>query len=551
MFEMKNFLVLVVILALVSCVLNRPIRRQRGRGKKNMMNWVKKYMNKYGYLNSSEMALVKDENSPMFKKAMMRLQRFGHVPMTGNIDTETMKLLNKSRCGVQDPDLTGITKRNVGEFNLQGSIWRKKDLTYRIDNFANDPIPPETQRQIFRKALDLWQSASTLRFTEVPKSDDADIIISYDIRDHGDGFPFDGPGGTLAHAFFPSSNQDLSGDAHFDDDEVFTTGTPRGINLDWVAVHEFGHSLGLAHSDVREAIMYPFYTGYVPDIQLNRDDVLGIQELYGAPIVATTQTPTTTESPSTTESPTSTGTSTGVPTTTEQSTTTEPPVTSELPTTTELPITTGSTSTTEIPITTKQPQHPACLPGTRYDAVFSGDKLTYFFSGDQFWTVNNSLEKSDPYKITDFWSDVQCPLDAAFRNENGNIVFFKGGRYWEYRDNNVLLTTGLIRSRYRLRRFARNMDAAFTSRNVTHFIRGSKYWRLSSNRNRWNSPRTIRSRRLRNADAATTWINNNRIYVFKGDSYYRLGKVNRGERYPQSIATRWMRCNGGVGTTEP
>ena len=27
--------------------------------------------------------------------------------------------------------------------------------------------------------------------------------------------------------------------------------------------------------------MYPFYTGYVPDIQLNRDDVLGIQELYG------------------------------------------------------------------------------------------------------------------------------------------------------------------------------------------------------------------------------------------------------------------------------
>ena len=48
-------------------------------------------MLKYGYLNSSEMALVKYENSPMFKKAMMRLQRFGHIPMTGNIDTETTK----------------------------------------------------------------------------------------------------------------------------------------------------------------------------------------------------------------------------------------------------------------------------------------------------------------------------------------------------------------------------------------------------------------------------------------------------------------------------
>ena len=83
-------------------------------------------MLKYGYLNSSEMALVKDENSLMFKKAMMRLQRFGDIPMTGNIDTETTKLLNKSRYGVKDPDLTtsGISKINVGEFNLLGGIWR-------------------------------------------------------------------------------------------------------------------------------------------------------------------------------------------------------------------------------------------------------------------------------------------------------------------------------------------------------------------------------------------------------------------------------------------
>ena len=143
--------------------------------------------------------------------------------------------------------------------------------------------------------------------------------------------------------------------------------------------------------------------------------------------MATTQI--TTESPSTTESSTSTEspTSGGPPPTTEESTSTEAPVTS---TTAELPMTTESTSTTEIPITKKQHKHPACLPGTRYDAVFGDEKSTYFFSGDQFWTVNNSLEKSDPYKITDFWSDVRCPLDAAFRDENGDIVFFKGGRYW-------------------------------------------------------------------------------------------------------------------------
>ena len=73
----------------------------------------------------------------------------------------------------------------------------------------------------------------------------------------------------------------LSGDAHFDDAERFTTGTSNGINLDWVAIHEFGHSLGLEHSNVRESIMYPWYKGYVPDVKLTNDDILGIQQLYG------------------------------------------------------------------------------------------------------------------------------------------------------------------------------------------------------------------------------------------------------------------------------
>ena len=73
----------------------------------------------------------------------------------------------------------------------------------------------------------------------------------------------------------------LSGDAHFDDDERFTTGTSDGINLDWVAVHEFGHSMGLEHSNVRESIMYPWYKGYFPNIELTYDDIQGIQAIYG------------------------------------------------------------------------------------------------------------------------------------------------------------------------------------------------------------------------------------------------------------------------------
>ena len=52
--------------------------------------------------------------------------------------------------------------------------------------------------------------------------------------------------------------------------------------MDWVAVHEFGHSLGLEHSSVRESIMYPWYKGYQgPNIELTQDDIQGIRALYG------------------------------------------------------------------------------------------------------------------------------------------------------------------------------------------------------------------------------------------------------------------------------
>ncbi|XP_070605780.1 collagenase 3-like isoform X3 [Erythrolamprus reginae] len=197
------------------------------------------------------------------------MQSFFNLGGNGQMTSETFELMKQPRCGV--PDMAGY------HFFPRKIKWPVLNLTYRIVNHTLD-LTREEVDQAIHEAFQVWSDVTPLHFTRI-FNDTADIMISFESKEHGDFVPFDGPLGQLAHAFPPGDN--IGGDVHFDEDETWTNDS-SDFNLFMVAAHEFGHSLGLQHSSDPKALMYPLYIYRgVKDFVLPEDDVEGIQALYG------------------------------------------------------------------------------------------------------------------------------------------------------------------------------------------------------------------------------------------------------------------------------
>jgi len=168
--------------------------------------------------------------------ALKQFQRFGGINVTGKLDKETVELMGTPRCGVQDVleeqladeqeilDIGDEEEENVTSsyfparrkrYALQGSRWRTKSLTYKIGKYASGISRSQLDSQV-RQAFSMWERASPLSFRR--SSGRVNIEIRFETGAHGDEDNFDGPGGVVAHAFFP----EFGGDAHFDDQELWT-----------------------------------------------------------------------------------------------------------------------------------------------------------------------------------------------------------------------------------------------------------------------------------------------------------------------------------------
>ncbi|KAL5771891.1 hypothetical protein ACOSQ2_011815 [Xanthoceras sorbifolium] len=241
------------------------------------IKYVKKYLQTFGYLSydnkSSSSSANYDDDSfdAELKSAIKKFQINFNLEPTGTLDSETISTMSRPRCGVPDNGMNNSQFHSHYAFFEGNPKWpsTKAIITYGFPSGdRKDIIDP------VRRAFIEWSKYTSFMY-EQTDYDTADIKISFQRRDHGDGNPFDGPGNVLAHAFSPPD-----GRLHFDADETWADGAVAGAaDMLTVALHEIGHTLGLAHSSLEEAVMYAI----VPlgsRKPLNSDDIQGIQALY-------------------------------------------------------------------------------------------------------------------------------------------------------------------------------------------------------------------------------------------------------------------------------
>jgi len=433
----------------------RFVKRSTGSG-----SWVGEeeinYLTRFGYLADLGNAQMSGDQ---LSQAIRNLQGFAGIAQTGVVDSATKNLFIQRRCGVHDVS-TGF--RNKRHTSLQGEKWHRSNLSWSLLETDQMQYQRSYILRELHHALTVWGLDSTLDFQFLGNSEEADIRISFHRGHHGDGYPFDGIGVVLAHAFYPGGGR--GGDAHFDMDERWSMSSvdvrEEETSLYSVALHEFGHSLGLSHSSVHGSIMYPWYANSEPIYALPATDRQAIQALYG---YSGKQDPNRRQDDDNRKRSSASYSSTTVKVMTSKE-----------------PLTTS---------TTPSPSGGQC--GTNLDAVAVIRNEMWIFKGKYFWRrkAENLMQRTEPVEISSFWyglPDHVTSVDAVYERDNHEIVFFSGSNYYVMFGNSHLLQGPLPLTKLGLPKTLDHIDGAMTwgYNKKTYFFSGSSYWAYDDNTRR-------------------------------------------------------------------
>jgi hypothetical protein len=243
---------------------------------------MRRYLIHYGYLRTEECQCPADEFCAHLSAALRHFQKTYRLEARGTLTLESFFLGLVPRCDVPDVRTSGPLASTAGPTGadagdpivFMGERWDTYNLLYNLQNGTNDI---SNEWDIIRGAMNHWHEASPLTFAETASA--ATSHLEYTFRRPGEsGYPFDEEGSkhsnVLAHAWGP-----LNGTVEFDDSEDW-----GDTSLSAVATHETGHALGLAHCNIGDATMYPYYDS--GQASLHETDVRGIKSLYATKISA-------------------------------------------------------------------------------------------------------------------------------------------------------------------------------------------------------------------------------------------------------------------------
>ncbi|XP_069747285.1 collagenase 3-like isoform X2 [Narcine bancroftii] len=374
--------------------------------------FAKQYLKNFYNLQDDSSGVLQGSQDA-FRAQVKEMQEFFGLQVTGELDSSTLNVMRRPRCGVQD-----ALQYSHGPGNLK---WKHKNLTYSIVNYTYRLKQRDVNNAI-KNALKVWSDVTPLTFTRIFNGD-ADILISFQYRAHGDRSPFDGPNGILAHAFAPGKN--IGGDIHFDWEESWTMNS-EGYNLFLVAAHEIGHALGMGHSQDVGALMYPTY-GYIDtkDYVLPLDDVKGIQALYGP---------------------------------------------SNKPDRRRHP---------------KTPNK--CDNSLEFDAACTLRGEKFFFKDRFMWRIHPYQQRAELAIISSQWPFLTSKIDASYENKiKDHNVFFQGTQFWPVKGYDLLSRFPQSIYLFGFPHTVKKIDAAvqISKTGKSFFFVGNQYWSYDEKSNR-------------------------------------------------------------------